>query len=625
MRREAEVAQPAAAIISRITTAVALFAALFVAIGAPIGHFYLMQENDIGRLQGDVNVRAYLISQLVSAEPDLWKFKAHVVDGIISRDFYEQEDDLREVVDLNGDVLYKFGTTRLPAPVVTATSPVYDSGKIVAEVRARHSTRHILPTSGLIGILSSIIGVGVFFAVRMFPMRALESAWERATHDPLTGLPNRLLLADRIEQAAAISARSDTTFAVHCLDLDHFKDINDTLGHSAGDLLLTEAGRRMAQCLRKGDTLARVGGDEFVVLQTNIKMPEDTAMAAEKLIQAISKPFDLKGHHAMLTTSVGIALYEKNGQSTTELLQNADSALYRAKSIQRGTFHFFDKKLNERLDTRRRVEQELRAALAAGQFELVYQPQIALQDGKITGVEALVRWNHPTRGVVEPDEFIPLAEETGLIVPIGQWVLRTACEQAAKWRDISLAVNISPVQFYKDKIVAVVRTALEESGLAPERLELEITEGILISDTEAMLAILNDLRKLGVRIAMDDFGTGYSSLGYLRKFPFDKIKLDKSFVNDLGKNTDADAIAHTIIDLARTLKITANAEGVETQLQLDRLMQEGCGEAQGFLFARPLSASDVDSFIGAFRPGVGDVLSRAASSDKSAGREGEAA
>ena len=264
-----------------------------------------------------------------------------------------------------------------------------------------------------------------------------------------------------------------------------------------------------------------------------------------------------------MTTSVGIALYEKNGQSTTELLQNADNALYRAKSTRRGTLHFFDKTLNERLDARKKVERELRAALAANQFVLLYQPQISLPSGTITGVEVLIRWQHPTRGVIEPDEFIPLAEETGLIVPIGEWVLHTACAQAAKWRDLTLAVNVSPVQFSKGQIAATVRAALEESGFPPNRLELEITEGILIADTEMTLSTLNDLRKLGVRIVMDDFGTGYSSLGYLRKFPFDKLKLDKSFVHDLGQSADADAIAHTIIDLARTLKITANAEGVE--------------------------------------------------------------
>jgi diguanylate cyclase (GGDEF)-like protein len=608
------------ALLSRITTAIALFAALLVAIGAPVGYFYLMQAGDAGRLRGDANVRAYLLTQLVSSEPELWKFKAHVVDGIISRTFHEHEEDSRAVVDLNGDVLYRFGPTEVPEPMVTAVSPIYDSGHVVAQIELRHSTRHILPTSGLVGIVSLIIGIGVFFAVRMFPMRALEQAWQRATHDPLTGLPNRLLLADRVEQAAALSARSDMTFAVHYLDLDNFKDVNDTLGHGAGDLLLAQAGQRMAQCLRSGDTLARMGGDEFVVLQAGIKTPEDATLVAEKLIDTIDKPFDLQGDRAMLTTSIGIALFEKNGQSTSELLQNADHALYLAKSVQRGTFRFFDKKLNERLDARRKAERELRAALVSGQFMVFYQPQVSLRTGKVVGVEALVRWNHPTRGALGPEEFIPLAEETGLIIPIGEWIIHTACAEAARWRDISLAVNVSPVQFQKGRVVELVRAALEETGLKPGRLQLEITEGILLSDTDATLGILNSLRELGVRIVMDDFGTGYSSLGYLRKFPFDKIKLDKSFVHDLGKNADADAIAHTIIDLARTLKITANAEGVETQTQLDWLNEEGCGEAQGYLFARPLPFADVDEFISAFKRDAAT-----AERDKSAAREEEAA
>jgi diguanylate cyclase (GGDEF)-like protein len=453
-------------------------------------------------------------------------------------------------------------------------------------------------------VLSSIIGLCGFFAVRMLPMRALEHAWTKATHDPLTGLPNRLLLADRIEQAAAHSARTNTTFAIHCLDLDHFKEVNDSRGHGAGDLLLAQAAERMRRCLRKGDTLARVGGDEFILLETDVNAPEDAAATAERLIEAVRRPFDLDGMPAMLTTSVGIALHEKGGQSTAELLQNADSALYRAKSLRRGTIHFFDKTLNERLDARKRLERELRAALAADQLELLYQPQISLPDGKITGVEALVRWHHPTRGILGADEFIPLAEETGLIVPVGEWVLRRACVEAIRWRDVTLAVNISPAQFRKGNIVATVRAALDETGFPGGRLELEITEGLLIADTDATLAIVNELRQLGVRFAMDDFGTGYSSLGYLHKFRFDKIKLDKSFVRDLGKNPDADAIAHTIIDLARTLKIRANAEGVETQFQLERLIAEGYGEAQGYLFTRPLNCDHIDQFIRAFTPGA---------------------
>jgi diguanylate cyclase (GGDEF)-like protein len=591
-------------LLSRITTTIALIAALVVAVAAPVGYFYLMAANEAGRLRSDANVRSFLISQVVSSDPELWKFKARTINGIISRRFQTDDEDSLAVVDTNGDVLYKYGPSDFPAPLLTATDPIYDSGRIVARIELQHAIRHLFPRTALIGLFSSIVGFGVFFAVRMYPMRALEKAWNRATHDPLTGLPNRLLLADRIDQAAALCAHADTTFAVHCLDLDNFKEINDALGHRAGDLLLAQAGQRMAQCLHSSDTLARIGGDEFVVLQTGISTPEDAAAAAEKLIQAMNGAFDLEGLQAMSTASVGIALYEKNGQSTTELLQNADGALYRAKSIQRGTFHFFDKKLNERLDARKQMERELRVALAKDQFILHYQPQISLPGGRITGVEVLIRWQHPTRGLILPDEFIPLAEETGLIVPIGAWVLRTACMQAAEWHDLSLAVNVSAVQFRKGQIVTTVRTALGESGFPPNRLELEITEGILIADTETTLGTLKELRKLGVRIAMDDFGTGYSSLSYLRKFPFDKLKLDRSFVSDLGQNADADAIARTIIDLARSLNITANAEGVESQKQLDWLVEEGCGEAQGFWFARPLPYADVDQFLTAFKLGA---------------------
>jgi diguanylate cyclase (GGDEF)-like protein len=607
MRRDPDVAHREDVLLSRITTTIALFAALVVAVAAPVGYFYIMKANEAGRLRSDANVRSFLISQVVSSDPELWKFKAHAINGIISRKFQTDEEDSLAVLDTNGDVLYRYGPSDPAAPVLTATEPIYDSGRVVARIELQHSIVHLIPRTGLIGLFSLIVGFGVFFAVRMYPMRALEKAWNRATHDPLTGLPNRLLLADRIDQAAALSARADTTFAIHCLDLDNFKEINDALGHRAGDLLLAQAGQRMARCLRSGDTVARIGGDEFVVLQTGISAPEDAAAAAEKLIRTLSEAFDLEGLQALSSASVGIALYEKNGQSTTELLQNADGALYRAKSLQRGTFHFFDKKLNERLDARRQMEREMRAALTKGQFVLYYQPQISLPGGRITGVEVLIRWQHPIRGLILPDEFISLSEETGLVVPIGDWVLRTACTQAVKWRDLSVAVNVSAAQFRKGQIVAAVRAALGESGFPANRLELEITEGLLMADTETTLGTLKELRKLGVRIVMDDFGTGYSSLSYLRKFPFDKLKLDSSFVSDLGQNADADAIARTIIDLARSLNITANAEGVESQKQLDWLVEEGCGEAQGFWFARPLPYSDVDQFLAAFKLGTANA------------------
>lgn len=368
--------------LSRIVTAVALVTFLVIAAGGPSAYFLLMRANDLGRLEADANVRSYLVTQAVSSEPELWRYRAHLIQGILSRRFSSGEEDFRSLVELNGDVLYSAGTPIAEGPTVTAAKPVFDSGRIVAQVEIRHSTRHLLPSTGLVAVLSSIIGLCVFFAVRMLPMRALEQAWTRATHDPLTGLPNRLLLADRIEQAAALSARSKATFAIHCLDLDHFKEVNDSRGHGAGDLLLAQAADRMRSCLRQGDTLARVGGDEFVLLETDVNSPEDAAATAERLIEAVRRPFDLDGTPAILTTSVGIALHEKGGQSTTELLQNADSALYRAKSLRRGTVHFFDKTLNERLDARKRLERELRAAVATDQFELLYQPQVSLPDGK---------------------------------------------------------------------------------------------------------------------------------------------------------------------------------------------------------------------------------------------------
>jgi diguanylate cyclase (GGDEF)-like protein len=418
-----------------------------------------------------------------------------------------------------------------------------------------------------------------------------------ALHDALTNLPNRLFFLEQMKNRLAHLSR-DQKFAVLCLDLDRFKTVNDTLGHSFGDKLLQQVAERMTGCLREGDTIARLGGDEFAILQGSIKQPNDAIVLAARLFEVASAPFDLDGHQVVIGVSIGIAIAPTDAVDPDQLLKNADLALYRAKMDDRGTYCFFEAGMDALLQARRALELDLRKALVNREFELYYQPLVNLEKEEITGFEALIRWNHPVRGLVAPIEFIPLAEETALIVPIGEWVLRQACAEAVKWPgEISVAVNLSPAQFRMRNLSQMVMSALAQSGLPPQRLELEITESVLLLDSESTLEILHQLRNLGVRISMDDFGTGYSSLSYLRKFPFNKIKIDRSFVHDLASNKDSKAIIRAVTVMGRTLGMTTTGEGVETREELEYLKREGCTEAQGYFFSKPKPAREVLNMI----------------------------
>jgi diguanylate cyclase (GGDEF)-like protein len=416
-----------------------------------------------------------------------------------------------------------------------------------------------------------------------------------AHHDALTDLANRVLLNERLEQALGLRIHLEEMVAVHHIDLDQFKAVNDTFGHPAGDKLLRIVADRLRGLVRETDTIARMGGDEFVVVQVPITDPAESTSLAQRIIASMSEPFDLDGHQAVIGASIGIAVGPSDGLRPDELLRNADLALYRAKGDGRGTFRFFEAAMDLQMQTRRIMERDLRKALPSGQFELYYEPVVNLASGDISGFEALIRWNHPEQGVVAPASFIPLAEETGLIVPVGEWVIRQACATAAQWpSDLSVAVNISAAQFRNPGLMQVIVGALATSGLQPTRLEIEITETVLLQNRETTLAVLHQLRELGIRIAMDDFGTGYSSLTYLQCFPFDKIKIDRSFVKDITENTGSLNIVRAVAALAKGMGMTATAEGVETSGQLDRITSEGCTEMQGFLFSRPVPASEIE-------------------------------
>jgi diguanylate cyclase (GGDEF)-like protein len=396
--------------------------------------------------------------------------------------------------------------------------------------------------------------------------------------------------------------RSAEKVAVLVLGLDNFKAVNDTLGHGIGDKLLRGVGKRLRSMLREEDTLARLNSDEFAIVQSGVTRPEDAVFLARRLLEAISDPFLLDEHSVVIGASIGIAMSPGDGEESEKLLKNADLALSRAKNDSRGTFSFFEAGMDARAQARRKIETELREAIHNDALLPYYQPLVDLSTGRITGFEALVRWPHPERGMISPAEFIPVAEETGLISAVGGLMLRRACADAAQWPDdIRVAVNLSPLQFRLGNLLSLVMETLKQTGLPARRLELEITETLLLEKSSEVLATLHALRSLGVRISMDDFGTGYSSLSYLRSFPFDKIKIDQSFVRDLASNPDAQAIVRSIISLGKGLGVTITAEGVETEAELSCLRSEGCHEGQGFLFSRARPQSEIVSLLNAQR------------------------
>jgi len=428
--------------------------------------------------------------------------------------------------------------------------------------------------------------------------RAQAEIAHMARHDGLTGLPNRTLFNERLTTALLRLTRGDRV-GVFLIDLDRFKPVNDTMGHSAGDLLLQEVAARLSGCIREGDTIARLGGDEFAVIQAGLGLSAaDATTLAERLLAAAAAPYVINGQDVAIGASIGISFAPEDGDEADGLLRKADIAMYRAKADGRGAYRFFEAGMDAQAHARRVIETELRSALSRGELELYYQPIHDLGSRKVVAFEALLRWLHPLRGVIMPDQFIAVAEQTGLIREIGDWVLQKACREAASWSvPVQVAVNMSPVQFRSRSLVTSVNSALAESGLAPSRLELEITEAVLLQDNETTLAILHELRDLGVLISMDDFGTGYSSLGYLRSFPFDKIKIDRSFVRDIANRADAMAIVRAVTGLGRSLDIPTTAEGVETAEQADMLQTEGCTQVQGFYFNEARPAHEVEAIL----------------------------
>jgi diguanylate cyclase (GGDEF)-like protein len=487
---------------------------------------------------------------------------------------------------------------RLDAGMVPSRSHTFIDNELKASARAAFgATEHQLLDGRIVSMITAPLstGGGVTIHTDVTEKRQSERQIEfLARHDALTGLANRVQLHENIQHRLA-SLGPDDWFATLCLDLDNFKNVNDTLGHPVGDALLRAVSVRLQELVGDDDLISRTGGDEFsIVLSARPNAAVAAAELAARVVDDLSKTFEVEDHQVVIGASVGISIAPADGISADQLLKNADMALYRAKEDGRVKFHFFEPEMDAKAQARRILELDLRRAVASAEFELHYQPVVSLSDNDLTGFEALLRWHHPTRGLVSPSEFVDLAEETGLIVQIGDWVIRQACVEASKWpANLRVAVNVSPVQFRSKNLLSTVTSALAYSGLQPARLELEITETVLMYDNEATLSLLHSIRALGVRISMDDFGTGYSSLSYLRSFPFDKIKIDQTFVRDLVAKPDSIAIIRAVTRLGQSFGMTTTAEGVETAEQLEQMRAEGCTEVQGYFFSKPVPASEI--------------------------------
>ena len=452
--------------------------------------------------------------------------------------------------------------------------------------------------------------------------RTEDDIYRMAYYDPLTSLPNRVLFQDRLKEAVKHLDRSSNVFAVMFLDIDNFKRINDTFGHVVGDILLKEVSTRLAQVIRKSDSVARqhtdnffarLGGDEFTVLLSDIKFVEDASKVAKRINDSMSKPFILGDQELFVTVSTGIAICPDDGKDSDTLLKNADSAMYYAKNQGRNNFQYYMQSMNARALESLTLENDLRKALEKDELLLYYQPQIDIVSGKVIGLEALIRWEHPEKGIISPLDFIPIAEENGLIIPIGEWVLNTACKQSREWQDagisaIPVSVNVACQQFQQKNFIEIINNALNMSGISPEDLMLEITESTLMQNIDVLSAKMHQITSMGVQLAIDDFGTGYSSLNYLKRFPLHSIKIDRSFVMEISTNPDDAAIVEAIISMAHSLKLELVAEGVETEDQLEFLRGQGCRMVQGYLFRRPLPADDVYDYLSNEEYGAGNSI-----------------
>ena len=598
--------------LTRIVSVLAMLAAVAVGLLPPLTYVFGVYARQQGMLETRSVLYAAEVADAARQDPSLWNALVGPADSsnasgaqAATADEGDAPPDERRAIYAQAGMLVRqsIPTQSMPWPTLSVRAPVFDGHNQIGQVEISRSLRDSLAMMTAVAVGSLLFGSMIFVMLRLLPLKLLREAIQRITylsaHDVLTGLPNRSLFSDRLELALAMTRRQNGQVAVLYLDLDKFKEVNDTLGHPAGDALLRAIAARLKACVRETDLIARLGGDEFAVIQSHIGHLDDTRKLAQRMIDAVAPPLDLGGHQVNVAVSIGITVSTiEPGVDPAQMMQEADIALYRAKESHKGSYCFFQPEMNLRLRERRAMETDLREAVSNDALFLYYQPQIDLQTGQIIGAEALLRWDRPGHGQISPACFIPLAEDMGLIGAIGGRLLREACFEAMTWPvNAVIAVNVSPLQMRLPDFYNRVMGALGDSGLAPWRLELEVTEGVLMQSNESTLATLARLRQAGIHLAMDDFGTGYSSLSYLQTFRFDKIKIDRAFISRIGDDAEAIAIVRAIIGLSKSLRTKVIAEGVETEMQARLLRAEHCDEVQGFLFGKPMSAERLRTLL----------------------------
>ncbi|MFC5513532.1 putative bifunctional diguanylate cyclase/phosphodiesterase [Massilia jejuensis] len=588
-----------------------------IAVGVALPGLYFLTKfnHQHGEVAAFAHIHGSLVTNAINKNPHMWRFEEHKLMALMA-DFSNTEhggvthnkyNSVHSLLNLDRSAILRNDEAVLPWPVLSHEVTLYDATKPVAFYRVEQTMRGMMIETLFVAGFGMLLALLIAIPLRTLPLRALRQSQQRlvhmAHHDILTGLPNRALLDDRLNQAILYARRYERQVTLVFIDLDNFKTINDSLGHDIGDELLKETAERMKQTVRQTDTVVRLGGDEFVIiLFDQPEKAESITNTLQKVRDVIAQPLAIGSHTLRVTCSMGLATYPEDGEDVTTLLKNADAAMYQAKALGRNNFQFYTPEMNSKLQERVFLQQGMLDALAKNEFVLLYQPQVHIQTGQIIGVETLIRWQHPELGLIPPLRFIPLAEETGMIVQIGEWVLRTACKQNKAWQalgmpPIKMSVNVSPRQFKEKNWALIVSSALQESGLEAKYLELEITESLIMENVERAIAVMNELQEMGVQLSIDDFGTGYSSLSSLKHFPVARIKIDQSFIRSLPGNDEDQSIAMAVIALGHKLKLKVVAEGVETEQQRAFLYENECDEMQGYHFSKPVPAASIEQMF----------------------------
>lgn len=582
--------------------------AIAIAVSFPAVYFSTHYQFVLGQVETKVQINAGFLTQRINNNPEMWRYEEHRLVNLIEKDVIQgSPETIYSILDSDRRVIAQNARDALPWPAIAHEAALLDSGNVVGYYSVARSIRDVMNETLMVALAGIVFGLLIILSVNVLPLRALHRAEERllfmAHHDALTGLPNRVMLNERLNRAISFAERYGRLVNLVFIDLDNFKVINDGLGHNAGDVLLKTLADRMLKCTRSTDTVVRLGGDEFVIiLPDQHDGRQSTDEILERLQQAVREPVQVGDRMLRVTCSMGLATYPSDGANAETLLMNADAAMYRAKEMGRNNCQSYTAELNSKNQKRLMMEEGLRNAIERNEFVLHYQPRVDLKTCRIFGVEALIRWRSPEWGMVSPMEFIPIAEESGLIMPIGEWVLETACLQSKTWQDagvppLIMAVNVSARQFGEKDCVGKIANTLQKIGLEADYLELELTESLIMKDLQQSVRTMRDLQEMGIQLTIDDFGTGYSSLSALKGFPLTRLKIDKSFVCGIPRDDDDNTIVTAMISLGQKLSLRVLAEGVETEEQLAFLRRNGCDEIQGFKFSKPVAAAEIEEML----------------------------